>query len=320
MKVVIAGGSGSVGKILVVHFAKKGHEVAVLSRSPSPIEGARVVEWDGETQGAWSAEIVGTDVLVNLAGRSVNCRYNAANSKQMMSSRVKSTRALGEALRQGLVQPRVWLQASTATIYAHRYVPNDEFEGEIGGSEPNLPASWTLSYQVAKAWEAEFDRIETTARKVKLRTAMTMGVQPGSVFDVMAGLARRGLLGAYGDGQQYVSWIHEYDFAQAIDFLIEHDELIDEVNVCSPHPLPNREFNQILRQSLGVRFGLDIPQWQLEIGARFLRTETELVLKSRCVVPRKLLESGFEFRFPHWLDSAKDLAQRLPRVSRRRGA
>lgn len=311
MKVVIPGGSGQVGALLARAFRGDGHEVVVLSRSPAAGPW-RAVPWDGETVGGWAGELEGADVVINLAGRSVNCRYHAANRRAIMDSRLKSTSALGLAIARAKRPPAVWLQASTATIYAHRYdAPNDEAGGILGGDEAGAPGTWRFSTDVAKAWEAAAAEAPTPGtRKVLLRTAMVMSPDRGGVFDVLLGLVRRGLGGKSGDGRQYVSWIHDEDFVRAVSFLIDRKDMTGAVNVCAPHPLPNAAFMRELRAAWGTRLGLPATAWMLEIGAVFLRTETELVLKSRRVVPGRLLGSGFAFRFPHWREAAQELCAR----------
>lgn len=310
MKVVIPGGSGQVGRVLARALQADGHEVALLSRSPRQGD-VREVAWDAENLGPWVEEIDGADVVINLAGRSVNCRYNPENRRQITESRVKSTQAIGMAIAESTRPPRVWLQSSTATIYAHRYdAANDEATGILGGDEPNAPDTWRFSIQVAKAWEqAANDAVTPNTRKVLMRSAMTMSPDRGGVFDVMLGLARRGLGGTNGDGRQYVSWIHDVDFVRAVYWLIEK-EMEGPVNLAAPNPLPNADFMRALRQAWGVRFGLPASRWMLEIGAVFLRTETELILKSRRVIPGRLLESGFEFQFRDWPAAAADLCRR----------
>ncbi len=314
MKIVIPGGSGQVGTILARAFHSEGHEVVVLSRSAATAPW-RVATWDGRTVGGWAAEMDGADVVINLAGRSVNCRYNAKNRRAILESRVESTRAVGEAIARARRPPRVWLQASTATIYAHRYdAPNDEDHGILGGTEADVPDTWRFSIEVAQAWERALDDAVTPqTRKVKLRSAMTLSPDRGGVFDVLLGLGRRGLGGTAGDGRQYISWIHDEDFVRAVRWLIEHDELAGPVNVAAPNPAPNAEFMRTLRSAWGSRIGLPAMKWMLEVGAVFLRTETELILKSRRVVPGRLSRSGFAFRFPCWPDAARDLCERWRR-------
>ena len=310
MKYVIPGGSGQVGTVLARAFCREGHDVVVLSRRPA-VQPWRVVPWDGASLGAWQREIDGCDVLINLTGRSVNCRYDAANRREIMESRVQSTQVLGQAVTAAVHPPRVWLQASTATIYAHRYdAPNDERSGILGGSETNAPGAWRFSIEVARAWEDAFNDAKTDGtRKVALRSAMTLSPDPGGVFDTLAGLVRHRLGGSAGDGRQFMSWIHYEDFVAATRWLIDHDEVDGIVNVASPNPLPNAEFMRVLREAAGVSLGLPASKWMLELGAVFMRTETELILKSRRVVPTRLLEHGFEFRFPSWPDAARDLCE-----------
>jgi uncharacterized protein (TIGR01777 family) len=257
--------------------------------------------------------------VINLAGRSVNCRYNAANRRAIMQSRVASTAVVGRAIAACSAPPRAWLQASTATVYAHRYdAPNDEQHGILGGEEPGVPETWRFSIDVARAWERELAAAATPrTRKVAMRSAMVMSPDRGGVFDVLLGLVRRGLGGTYGDGRQYVSWVHHEDFARAVCFLIEHDDLAGAVNVASPDPLPNAEFMRALREAWGARVGLPATRSMLEVGAVLLRTETELVLKSRRVVPARLIEAGFQFRYPTWPPAAHDLCAEW---RRRRGA
>ena len=311
MKIVIPGGSGQVGTVLARAFQQEGHEVVVLSRRPRVLPW-RVVEWDGSTLGNWQREIDGSDVVINLTGRSVNCRYGATNRREIMESRVVSTRVLGAAIARAAHPPNVWLQASTATIYAHRYdTPNDERSGILGGSEPNTPDSWKFSIDVAQAWERAFhEALCRRTRKIALRSAMTMSPDAGGIFDTLAGLARRGLGGTAGDGRQFVSWIHEQDFVEAVRFLINRADIDGAVNVASPNPLPNAEFMRVLREACGAPFGLPANRWMLEIGAIFMRTETELILKSRRVVPARLLEQGFTFTYPDWREASRDLCSR----------
>ena len=308
MKIVIPGGSGQVGTVLARAFHRDGHDVVVLSRRPRP-QAWRVVEWDGKSLGAWAAEIDGADVLINLTGRSVNCRYTAANRKEILDSRVLSTRVLGQAVAQASRAPRVWLQASTATIYAHRYdAPNDEATGILGGSEPNAPDTWKFSIDVARAWERAFDEVNAPrTRKVTLRSAMTMSPDKGGVFSTLLHLARLRLGGRAGDGRQFVSWIHYRDFVAAVRWLLEHDGVTGIVNVAAPTPLPQGDFMRLLREAAGISVGLPASKWMLEVGAFFMRTETELILKSRRVVPTRLIDHGFAFEFTLWSEAVRDL-------------
>lgn len=311
MKIVIPGGSGQVGRVLSRAFLADGHEVVVLSRRPGEGPG-RVVTWDGQSPGEWTSELEGADVVVNLAGRSVNCRYTAKNRAAILDSRILSTRVIGQAIGNAADPPRVWLQASTATIYAHRYdAPNDEATGIVGGSEPEAPDTWRFSIDVATAWERVANEAPTPrTRKVLMRSAMMMSPDRGGVFDVLLGLVRRGLGGRHGDGRQYISWIHEHDFVRSLYWLIDQTDMHGPVNLAAPHPLPDAEFMRVLRQAWGIRFGLPAPRWMLEIGTFLMRSESELVLKSRRVVPGRLLASGFTFRYPRWDEAAQELCRR----------
>ncbi len=261
--------------------------------------------------GSWAKAIDGADVVINLAGRNVNCRYTRANRREIMDSRVLSTRVVGQTIAQARKPPALWMNASTATIYRHALDrPMDESTGELGGNEPGAPSTWRFSIDVAKSWEAELFSAATPAtRKIALRSAMTMGPDPGGIFDTLLRLVRKGLGGRAASGKQFISWIHEADFVRAIDFLIEHQELDGCINICSPCPLPNDNFMRVLRQAWGTRIGLPATQWMLGLGAIFLRTETELILKSRRVVPQRLLESGFKFNFADWSNAADNLVK-----------
>lgn len=319
MKIIIPGGSGQVGTLLAWVFTADGHEVVVLSRKPAPAPW-RVVPWDAKTVGEWAKEFDTADVVVNLAGRSVNCRYNSVNRHEIKQSRVDSTRAVGRAIANSARPPRVWLQASTATIYAHRYdAPNDEFTGILGGTEDNTPDTWRFSIGVAKSWEAAAEEVPTPhTRRVLVRAAMTMTPDRGGVFDVLLGLVRKGLGGHNGNGRQFVSWVHGDDFVRAMYAMIGNPDLSGPVNVAAPYPLPNAEFMRHLRASAGVKVGLPAFAWMIEIGAFFLRTESELILKSRRVVPGKLLKAGFGFKFPTWPEAVADLYRRWRESNLRR--
>jgi uncharacterized protein (TIGR01777 family) len=309
MKIILAGGSGQVGTVLARAFHRDGHQVVVLSRRPTSAPWP-TIPWHGHSLGPWTEELEGADVVINLAGRSVNCRYHAQNRREIMESRVESTHVIGKAISSAKLPPRVWLQASTATIYEHRFdAPNDEATGILGGSEPNAPDTWRFSIDVAKAWEQaalEAGPLSQT-RLVLLRSAIIMSPDCGGAFDMLLKLVRLGLGGQNGNGQQYVSWIHEVDFVRAVCWLIEHDSLSGPVNLAAPNPLPNADFMREMRRAWGMPLGLPSTEWMLEVGAFFLRTETELILKSRRVVPTLLLREGFEFQFSDWPEAVRDL-------------
>lgn len=311
MKIVIPGGSGQVGTILARAFHKRGDEAVVLSRRRTDVPW-RQVEWDGETLGDWVSELEGADVVINLAGQSVNCRYTPENRRVLIDSRVNSTRVVGQAIAQAKSPPRVWLQASTATIYAHRYdAANTEATGIIGGSEPNAPDTWRFSIDIVTKWERELNQAATPGtRKVLMRSAVVMSPDKGGPFDTLLMLVRFGLGGRAADGKQFVSWIHDQDFTRAVLWLIQHEELEGPINLAAPNPLPNSEFMQTLREAWGISVGLPAMKWMLELGAFLLRSETELILKSRRVVPGILLQSGFTFAFATWTEAARELCAR----------
>jgi uncharacterized protein (TIGR01777 family) len=311
LRIILAGGSGHLGTVLAGHFHRAGHSVSILSRSqnssPWPI-----VLWDGETLGDWALALEGADVLINLAGRSVNCRYTAANRASIMNSRVRSTRVLGEAISRLAEPPSLWINSSTATIYRHSMDRSmDEDTGEFGGHELGVPESWRFSIEVARSWEdAFFSAVTPRSRKIALRSAVVMGPEQGGAFDILLRLVRFGLGGTVASGDQYVSWVHDVDFARALDYLISNEKIEGPINVASPNPLPNRDFMRELRRAYGVKIGLPAPEWLLEVGTRLLQTESELVLKSRRVVPGRLVRSGFQFSFPDWPSAANDLVSR----------
>ncbi len=314
MKIVIPGGTGQVGRLFC--RALPDHELVVLSRAealpaamPSHVRG---VVWDGETVGPWAEELEGADAVLNLAGRTVDCRYTDQNLRQMMDSRVRSTRAVGRAIAACERPPRVWLQMSTATVYAHRFdAPNDEETGVLGGWEPGAPVYWNHSIDIAHAWErAQRESLTPGTRQVALRTAMVMSPDAGGVFSVLRRMTWWGLGGAIAGGAQRVSWIHERDWVAAVRFVLAHDEIEGAVNLTSPGPLPQRELMAGLRAALGRRVGLPATAWMAEVGAFVLRTDTELLLKSRYVVPTRLQRAGFRFAYDTWPAAAQELVSR----------
>jgi uncharacterized protein len=320
LRIVIPGGSGQVGQVLAQHFQRRGHHVTVLTRGPYAAQW-QTIHWDGENIGPWTEALEGADVCINLAGRSVNCRYNAENRREIYSSRIGTTRLLNRVIAGLAEPPRVWLNASTATIYRHTLDrpgldwPMNESNGELGGNEliggkRRAPDTWNFSIGVAKDWEAAFFETETPrTRKVAMRSAITFSPAPGNAFTILLNLVRFSLGGQQGSGRQFVSWVHEADFARAVEFLVEHEKLEGVVNIASPNPLPNREFMEALRDAWGMPNGIPLPAPLIELGAFFLRTESELVLKSRRVVSGRLLDAGFEFEFPEWPQAAQDLVR-----------
>jgi uncharacterized protein (TIGR01777 family) len=315
LRIVLPGGSGQVGRVLARHFQQQGHHVTVLTRAPYTANW-QTVHWDGDNIGPWTETLEGADACINLAGRSVNCRYHAANRRAIYDSRINTTRLLGQVIASLANPPRVWLNASTATIYRHALDREmDEATGELGGNEliapgRHAPDIWNFSIGVAKDWEAAFLSSETPhTRKVAMRSAITMSPTPGNAFAVLSNLVRLGLGGSQGNGRQFVSWIHESDFARAVEFLIDREDLDGPINIAAPNPLPNREFMAALRDAWERPNGLPAPAPLLELAAWVLRTESELVLKSRRVIPTHLLAAGFQFEFPNWHEAAEDLVR-----------
>ncbi len=307
-RMVLAGGGGYLGRLLKDHFAQQGWEVVILTRSKVRT-GEELVHWDGETIGPWADQLDGADVLINLAGRSVNCRYHARNRREMMDSRIRSTRVLGEAVARCTTPPKVWLNSSTATIYKHTFGPAWNEDGEIGWTPA---ARDEFSIKIATEWERVFDECAAPqTRKIKLRTAMVMSraPDPNNAFVALRRLAQLGLGGRMGDGRQFVSWIHEHDFLRAIEFLVQHEAIEGNVNLAAPVPLPNAGMMQLFRQQAGTPVGLPAARWMLEVGAFFLRTETELIIKSRRVIPGRLLEAGFRFEFETFAGALENLVK-----------
>lgn len=308
MKIVIPGGMGHIGRLLAPALRAEGHQVVILSRRAEP----GTVAWDGRTLGPWAKEIDGADAVINLAGRSVNCRYTPGNRKEMMDSRVESTRVVGEAIARAARPPKVWLQMSTATLYAHSLdVAHDDFTGTLGGPGSPGPRSWDFSVSIGKRWEEAQAQAPTPGtRKVALRSAIVLLPGPGSIFGILLGLARWGLGGSIAGGRQVMSWIHGEDFIRAIAFLLEREDIAGPIIVAAPGPLPQRDFMAHLRRACGMPIGLPATAWMMEIAAFLIGTESELTLKSRNVVPARLLKAGFRFAWPDWEKSAEDLVRR----------
>lgn len=291
-KIIIAGANGFLARYLTRYFAELGWEVIGLARRRDGMgPQCRYVHWDGENLSEWAKEIDGSDVLINLAGKSVNCRYNEENKALILSSRVNSTRVLGEAIAACDNPPELWLNASTATIYRHAETSPQSEQGEIGEG---------FSVEVAKQWEEAFfgANVPGKVRKVALRISLVLADEPGTVFRYLYNLAKFGLGGKVGSGKQMVSWIHIDDMCRAVDWLIEHDEISGPINLASPEPLTNAEVMRRFRKYAKMPIGLPATKWMAEIGAFVLRTETELILKSRWVLPTKLLENGYVFKYP----------------------
>lgn len=298
-KLIIAAGTGFLGQVLVNHFKNKFQEIVILTRGKSQtIDGIKFVNWNAKTFSGWEKELENASVLINLAGKSVDCRYTQKNKREILLSRIESTKVLNKAVLNCQNPPKHWLNSSTATIYRFSLDKEmDEVEGETGND---------FSMNVALSWEKAFFKTETpNTIKTALRTSNVLGKNGGALVPLRR-LARFGFGGKQGKGNQFVSWIHEEDFAHAIDFIIEK-EMSGKVNVVSPKPIRNTDFMSKLRKAVGAPFGIPLNKTLLEIGSFFIRTETELVLKSRNVVPKRLLENGFTFKFDNIDNALKNL-------------
>lgn len=286
MKIIIAAGTGFLGKNLEKYFTEKENEVYILTRNPKQ---KNELYWDAKTLGEWKKVLENSDVLINLAGKSVDCRYTDKNKQEIYSSRINSTKILQKAVDECIHKPKIWLNASSATIYVHSEKQlNTEENGIIGDD---------FSMNICKSWENEFFKSETeNLRKVALRTSIVLG-NNGGAFPKLKMLTKFGLGGKQGRGNQNVSWIHIEDFYRAVEFIIEHENISGNINITAPHPLFNKEFMKKLRKEMNIPFGLNAPVWQLEIASIILNTETELLLKSRNVYPEKLIKSGFKFSY-----------------------
>jgi len=303
--IVIFGANGFLGRYLCRHFARNGKEVVAIARSREGWSGdGMFLEWDGRTLGPWALALEGAEAVINLAGRSVNCRYNAKNSQQIMESRVDTTRVIGEAIAACKLPPKTWLNASTATWYRHAEdKPQNDWLGEPGAG---------FSCQVAQAWEDAFfgANVPAATRKLALRIGMVLANEQSTVYDVLRKLTAYGLGGTMGSGNQRISWIHMEDFLRAVDFAINDPFLDGAINVTSPEFPTNREWMQTFREAVGMPLGLPATAWMLKIGARFMNTETELVTKSRWADPVRLRDAGFRWRWARTVDAVANLNSR----------
>jgi len=299
-KIIIAGGTGFLGECLATYFSEKGFKTVILSRKEKKSVGnVSFAKWDGEALGDWQKELEGSSTVINLSGKSVDCRYTEKNKKEIIDSRVKSTLLIGKAIQSCTTPPKLWMNASSATIYRHsENKPMDEPSGEIGDG---------FSVEVCKAWEKALTQMETPdTRKVALRLSMVLSKRSG-VMAPMMNLVRFGLGGAMAGGKQYISWIHETDFVRMIEWIMQHEDLAGPVNICSPNPITNAEFMRALRKEMKMPLGIPQAKWMLQFGAVLLQTETELIVKSRRVVPTKIKSSGFEFLYPTVQDAFKEI-------------
>jgi len=316
-KIVIAGGTGFIGEALIAHFSTN-NEVVVLTRGLKNVQtnsyntnaylnkkdNVRYVIWNATTQGPWVKELEGTHILINLCGKSVNCRYTEKNKKEIFDSRTQPTITLGEAIHTLVTPPKLWINAASATIYRHATDgPQDEYNGEIKND---------FSVQVCKLWEKSFFDCRTPfTRKVALRMAVTLG--RGGVMIPYFNLLKFGLGGRQGSGKQMYSWVHIEDTCRIIDWMYEQKEMEGVYNCCSPNSVNNETFMATLRKVTHQTFGLPAYEWMLKIGARLIGTETELLLKSRWVLPTKLLRNGYSFLYADIEDAFTEIVNNTPR-------
>jgi len=289
-KIVLAGGNGYLGTVLANYYKDKANEVVILARKQAKtVDNVRTVVWDGKAENGWTVQLAGADMLINLCGKNVNCRYTEKNKAEIITSRVLPTELLGHAIHKMSNPPKLWINVTSATIY--RYAedrPQDEETGEIG---------YGFSIDVCKIWEEVFLKSETPhTRKVALRMGIVLG-RSDSVFPRLLNLVRFGLGGKQGTGKQYIAWVHEQDVARSTQWLLDHSEIEGVVNCTAPAAIKNADMMQTIRKSYGMPFGLPAPEWLLDIGAVVIGTEPELVLKSRWVKPKRLLDSGFTFQY-----------------------
>jgi len=289
-KIVLAGGNGYLGNVFDGYYRDKAEEIVILSRHAKPVEkNIRTVAWDGKSEGKWVAELVNADMLINLCGKNVNCRYSEKNKAEIIASRVLPTELLGRVINEMFEPPKLWINVTSATIYRHAEDrPQDEGTGQIGSG---------FSVDVCNAWEAAFRKYETPkTRKIALRMGIVLGRKDG-VFPRLLNLVKLGMGGRQGNGQQYVSWIHEHDAARITEWLLNHREMSGIINCTAPIAIQNGRLMQLIRNIYGTPYGLPTPKWLLELGAIVIGTETELILKSRWVMPKRLTDSGFKFQY-----------------------
>lgn len=289
-KIVLAGGNGYLGKVLANYYKNLCYQVIILSRKPAaPVGNVSTILWDGQTEGSWERALDGADLLINLCGKNVNCRYTEENKKAIIQSRVVATALLGKVIGKLKHPPKLWINVTSATIYRHAEDRSqDELTGEIGHD---------FSVEVCKQWEQTFFDAQTAGtRKVALRMGIVLGRSDG-VFPRLLNLVKFAMGGKQGNGQQMVSWIHEQDVAHITDWLLQHPEIDGIINCTAPHAVKNDDLMRAIRKQYGMPFGLPSSEWLLEIGARLIGTETELILKSRWVAPQRLLKAGYSFRF-----------------------
>ncbi|MBC6415081.1 MAG: TIGR01777 family protein [Bdellovibrionales bacterium] len=307
MRILLAGGTGQIGQILEKEYVNRGYKVFILTRTPVK---ENHILWDGKSVGKWSEKLEGLDLIINLAGQSVKCSYTKKNLKTLYDSRIDSTKVLALALQKTKQSPKLWIQMSAATIYSHLFEGfNDEFEGNMGFLE--LPKNWGFISKLARDWEEAVNFVSTNkTRKVIVRMSFLMSPQKGGFFSICSKLSHLGLGGSLAGGKQFISWIHDKDFISAIDYIIKNEDLKGPVNFSTPHPISQKDFMKILRKEWKIPFSLPVTRTMAKIGAFVLKLDTQLILRSSKVIPRKLLNHGFSFQYPHWKEAVQDLVTR----------
>ena len=317
-KIIIPGGSGFIGQEIAKYFVKE-NEIVILTReirneknnrnyystlTQNDLSRIRFVKWDGRTPGEWTKELNNADIVINLAGKTVNCKYNSKNKKEIIDSRINATKVIGQTIQNCSNPPTLWINASSATIYRHAEDrPQDEYTGELHDD---------FSVRVCKIWEKTFyEQVIPRTRKIALRMAITFG--PGGILIPYFNLLKFGLGGQQGNGRQMFSWIHIEDTCRIIEWLFDHTEMNGTYNCAAPNPVPNKKFIKALRTATGCNIGLPAFTWMLKAGAVLIGTETELILKSRWVTPTKILESGFQFKFPEINEALEDIIKQVPK-------
>lgn len=317
-KIILAGGTGFIGQEMTKYFGKE-NNIVVLTRqiknektnrndydslTVADLKNVKYVNWNGKTAGDWINELNGADLIINLAGKSVNCRYNEKNKNAIFDSRTDAVKAIGEAINKCELAPSLWINSSSATIYRHAMDrAQDEYTGEFHDD---------FSVQVCKRWEKTFyDQPTPRTRKVALRMAITLG--PGGILIPFFNLLKFGLGGKQASGKQMFSWVHIEDTCRMIEWIYDHKQFEGTYNCSSPNPVTNEEFMRTLRKVTGHLIGLHAFEWMLRVGAPIIGTELELILKSRWVVPAKILETGFQFKFPLLEQALKDVISKVPR-------
>lgn len=298
-KILIAGGSGVLGQVLIEELSTD-HEIIILTRGPARNkDGITYLNWDGKNIGDWTKEFEGARAVINLSGRSVDCVHNAKNKKLIMDSRVDSTKVISEAINQCIDKPSVWLNASSAAYYTQSR--NESWKEDGPGAED-------FSGSVVKNWEgAFFNANNPGVRKAVMRITIVLS-NKGGMIPIMKKLVKSGLGGTQGSGKQFISWIHERDYAKMVRWIIENEQVEGVFNMAAPNPVTNKTFMRMMRKNYGVPLGLPAYTPFLYVGAWLMRTEAHLVLNSRKVVPGRSIDAGYKFQFTELNNALKDLS------------